>query len=197
MLNIDKNIFNHNLELTKEYCRLQIEGNEKDTAKVFRSYNPTLNDKPLFSFNVEHFNFEIEPNVNHCTLTNWAIDPIESVNVINDLFIEQLDFKKQSLLNTIFGKEPSGKIIISQIDCTVTDGASEVESLGLIDIYDIPPIDTWFYLTETKEGRLLFGWIPNEFVHYANEAILVNCVDCINWFEEWYYKEYGEIMAKA
>lgn len=194
MLHIDKNIFKSNLELTKEYCRLQIEGKENDNAKVFRSYNPILNDKPLFSFNVEYFNFEIEPNLSHCTLTNWAIDPTDSKNIVDDLFIEQLNFKKQFLLNTNFEKRTSGKIIISQIDCTVIDGASEVQSLGLIDNYDIPPIDTWFYIIETEESRLLFAWIPNEFVYYANQAVLVNCVDCMGWFDEWYNDEYRKII---
>jgi len=40
-------------------------------------------------------------------------------------------------------------------------------------------------LVKTKETRLVFAWIPDEFVHYANEAVLVNCVDCIQWFEDY------------
>lgn len=77
------------------------------------------------------------------------------------------------------------------------DGASEIQSLGLIDLYDIPPIDTWFYMTRTKESRLLFAWIPNQHVHYANEAVEVNCVDCINWFDVWHPKQFENIIKKT
>ena len=184
MLNIDKNIFSHHLELTREYCGLQMSGTQKDNAKVFRTYNPVLNDQLLFTFKVEHFNFDIEPNLDYCTLTNWIIDPIENRSIIDDLFVKQLDFKKQALSNKKFDKIPSGKILVSQIDLTVVDGVSEAHSLGFIDKYDMPPIDTWFYITQTKESRLLFAWIPDGFVNYVNKAIAVNCVDCINWFEE-------------
>lgn len=185
MLDIDEDIFNDNLELTKAYCRLQIEGEVKDNAKVFRSYNPMLDGKPLFCFKTEYFNFDIEPNLNHCTLTTWAIDPLDNENTVDNLFVEQLAFKKESLSDNEFKGQSAGKIIVSEIDYTFVDGASEIQSLGLIDLYDMPPIDTWFYLVKTKETRLVFAWIPDEFVHYANEAVLVNCVDCIQWFEDY------------
>ncbi len=198
MLNIDKNKFFLNLKLTQGYCRLQLDKNCSDKAKVFRSYNPALNDKPLFSFEVKHFNFDIEPNLKTCTLTHWQVDPTEQENehLIDRLFEWQIDFKKnQKFVST--NEDFKGDILISKIDCTVIDGASEVQSLGLVDIYDMPPIDTWFYLTKTKGTRLLFAWIPNELKNYANEAVLVNCVDCINWFHEWYASEYKETMANA
>jgi hypothetical protein len=198
MLNIDKNKFFRNLNLTQQYCRLQLDKNCSDKAEIFRSYNPTLNDKPLFSFEIKRFNFDIVPNMNTCTLTHWQVDPTERENerLIDKIFEQQINFKEAQKLAPI-DEDFKGDILISQIDCTVIDGASEVQSFGLVDIYDMPPIDTWFYLTKTKESRLLFAWIPNEFKHYANEAVLVNCVDCINWFQEWYPKEYKEIMANA
>jgi len=185
MLDIDEDIFNANLELTKTYCRLQIDGKVKDNAKVFRSYNPMLDGKPLFSFKTEYFNFDIEPNLNHCTLTTWAIDPLDTKNMVENLFVEQLAFKKEYPSDNEFKEQSVGKIIVSEIDYTFVDGASEIQSLGLIDLYDMAPIDTWFYLVKTKETRLVFAWIPDEFVHYANEAVLVNCVDCIQWFEDY------------
>lgn len=195
MLNIDRDIFNHNLEITKEYCHLQINGKEKDIAKVFRSYNPILNEDPLFSFEDVKLDFDIEPDINHYTLTYWAIDPTEDENFYNELFVKQLDFKKERILNTDFEKNLSGKILISEIDYTVTDRVSEIQSLGLFDVCDNPPIDTWFYMMKVKETRLLFAWIPDEFVHYANEAIQVNCLDCIYWFGEEYSKENSQITT--
>jgi hypothetical protein len=198
MLNIDKNKFFRNLRLTQQYCSLQLDKDCSDKAEIFGSYNPSLNNKPLFSFEVKHFNFDITPNLNTCTLTHWQVDPTEPKNefFIDRLFEQQIDFKEaQKFLPT--SEDLEGDILISQIDCTVVDGASEVQSFGLVDIYDMPPIDTWFYLTKTKESRLLFAWIPNDFKHYANEAVLVNCVECINWFHEWYPQDYKETMANA
>ena len=198
MLNIDKNIFGWNLSLTQEYCRLQLYKPQLDNAQIFRSYNPTLNQKPLFAFKVEHFAFDIEPNLSSCTFTQWALDPTEkeNENLIDTLFEQQIDFKA-SHVSVDTRKVYQGDILISQIDCTVIDGASEMQSLGLVDIYDIPPIDTWFYLTRSKESRLLFAWIPKELRHHANEAVLVNCVDCINWFQNWYPQDYEQIVANA
>ena len=198
MLKIEKNIFARNLSLTQEYCRMQLDKEQRDNAQVFRSYNPTLNDKPLFSFKVEYFDFDIEPNLNSCTLTEWALDPTERENghLIDRLFEQQIKFK-ESQVSIDNSKAFQGDILISQIDCTVVDGASEVQSLGLIDIYDIPPIDTWFYFTTSKESRLLFTWIPKELRHYADSAVLVNCVECINWFQNFYPKEYEDIIANT
>jgi len=198
MLNIDKNKFFHNLKLTQQYCRLQLDKSCSDKAKIFRSYNPTLNGKPLFSFEVHQFNFDIVPNLNTCTLTHWQVDPTERKNkfLIEGLFEQQIDYKESQKYLSI-NEKFEGDILISQIDCTVIDGASEVQSFGLVDIYDMPPIDTWFYLTKTKQSRLLFAWIPNKFKHYATEAVLVNCVDCINWFYKWYPQDYKETMANA
>jgi len=194
MLNIDKNIFADNLLLTQAYCHLQIANNNKDNAAICRTYNPPYKNKHLFHFEIEYFGFEIKPGIKHCTLTKWAIDPMDE-KIINDLFIDQLNYKKQHVVYIDKNNIGSGKILVSQIDCTVVDGASEMQSLGLIDLYDMPPIDTWFYMANTKESRLLFAWIPNELVHYANEAIAVNCIDCINWFEECYPKD-NELLLK-
>lgn len=170
--------------------------NEKDNAKVFRSFNPLLNDKSMFSFELTKFNFDIQPNLNCCTLTKWLIDPTERVNekIVDRLFEEQMNFKQKEV-DLDPDQTYEGDILISEIDCTVIDGASEVQSLGLIDIYDMPPIDTWFYLTKNNMSRLLFAWIPNDYRHYANEAVLVNCVDCINWFERWYPDNYRNIIT--
>ena len=196
MLHIDQKMFTQNLKLTQEYCRVQLNNPPSNNAKVFRSYNPTIKGGALFEFRNEHFSFGIEPSLNFCLLTRWTLDPIDHENLVNQLFEEQIRFKeRQVLVDT--GRTYQGDILISQIDFTVVDGASEVQSLGLVDVYDMPPIDTWFYLTKTKESRILFAWIPNELRHYANEAVLVNCVDCINWFQELYPEDYKQTMANA
>ena len=190
MLNINKQIFADNLKLTQAYCDLQLKNDISDNAKILRSYNPHHGDKHLFSFVTEQLDFEIEPNLKHCTLTKWIVDPTDKESIVDNLFTEQINHKKQFVSSIETDRTYLGRILVSQIDCTVIDGASEVQSLGLIDLYDIPAIDTWFYMTRTKESRLLFAWIPNELVKYADEAVQVNCVDCINWADIWYPQEF-------
>ena len=184
MLKIDPTLFLHNLNLTQEYCRSQMDKGENDNAKIFRSFNPINNGRLIFSFELQKFDLDIHPNVNHCTLTKWSIDPQGQGNerVVDNLFEEQMSFKHTL---TFSGKDRTyeGDILVSEIDYTVIDGASEVQSLGLIDIFDIPPVDTWFYLTKEKDTRLLFAWIPKKYEEYINEAISVNMLDIINWFK--------------
>jgi len=194
MLNINKQVFADNLKLTQAYCDVQLKNGISDNAKIFRTYNPLYGNKHLFSFVTEHFDFDIEPNLKYCTLTKWIVDPTEKESIVDNLFMDQLSYKKQCIRSIERDKTYTGSILVAQIDCTVIDGASEVQSSGLVDQYDIPPIDTWFYLTRTNESRLLFAWIPDEFVKYADEAVQVNCVDCINWAYVWYPHEFENMM---
>jgi len=190
MLNINKQVFSENLKLTQLYCHLQLKNNITDNAKILRSYNPTYGDNHLFTFVTERFDFEIVPNLKHCALAKWMIDPISKESIVENLFTEQINHKKKIVSSIETDRTYPGRILASKIDCTVVDGASEVQSLGLVDLYDIPAIDTWFYITRTNESRLLFAWIPNELIKYADEAVQVNCVDCINWADVWYPKEF-------
>jgi hypothetical protein len=124
MLNINKQIFADNLKLTQAYCDLQLRNNITDNAKIFRSYNPLHHDKHLFSFVTERFDFEIEPDLKHCTLTKWLIDPTDNESVVDNLYEEQINHKKKFVSSLQTDKTYSGSILVSQIDCTVIDGAS-------------------------------------------------------------------------
>lgn len=90
---------------------------------------------------------------------------------------------------------------------SVWDGASEVESRGFFDEYDIPPWDSWLCWTrETPEesqvrrqefSRLrttflpdraldwersyLISWVPPQLIEVATSGIEVNPVDCIHF----------------
>jgi hypothetical protein len=118
---------------------------------------------------------------------------------VNSLFHEQLAYKASCLAGiTPSNEKYQGNIIISNIDESVNDGASEVSSAELFDQYDIPPVDTWFYLMKAENGtRILFAWIPQAYLHDANEAVDVNCVDCIGWFKDWYPEEYKQYYLLA
>lgn len=185
MPKIDQYIFNQNLALTQRYCAAQSENQQMSIAEIFRSFNPTVRGQPLFSYQDGRSSSQIENNSAPWMMARWAFDPIDQQPAwsIEKLFEDLMVFKEQYC-----PKQESigynGEILIAQIDCTVCDGASEHESLGLIDLYDMPPIDTWFYLTKSNEGRLLYCWIPNSVKHYADEAVAVNCIDCIRWFDQ-------------
>ncbi|MEO6849086.1 MAG: hypothetical protein ABI203_06105, partial [Mucilaginibacter sp.] len=76
-----------------------------------------------------------------------------------------------------------GRILVSEIDCVVRDGISEAASNGFIDINDCPPIDTWFYTITYDRRRNIFAWIPDQFVNLVDEAIDVNCLGCMKWYD--------------
>jgi hypothetical protein len=183
MLEIERQIFNENLRLTQIYCAEQLKNCDKNTASIFRSINPVMNGKKIFEFKITDYGFD--PENRYSFSTEWTQDPIrdKSSNLFNELFDLQLLKKREKIELIVSNEKFYGKILVAEIDATVTDGASEVSSDGLIDIYDCPPIDTWFHLTHEPPGRLLYAWIPREFVYQADEAIKVNCVDCIQWFE--------------
>ncbi|WP_430899745.1 MULTISPECIES: hypothetical protein [unclassified Paraflavitalea] len=91
--------------------------------------------------------------------------------------------KKECVGQPIAFQKFQGEILVAEIDNTICDGASMVESEGFIDVYDCPPIDTWFYLSHNASGgQLLYAWVPKPFVYYVHGAIKVNCVDCLYWY---------------
>ena len=199
MLDIDKTNFISNLYLTQAYCCLQMENSYKDYATIFRSFNPIYKNKNLFTFKISNFGFEIEPNLKYCNLTNWTTNPTEreNWNLVDKLFEQQIEYKKASLKSSIQKQKHAGRILVSQFYCTLIDGASAIQSLGLIDDYDLPPVDTWFYLSADQESRLMFAWIPTEYEYYADQAVLVNCLDIINWFDNWLPEDYDFIMQNT
>ncbi len=184
MLETETQIFNENLKLTQIYCAKQLKNCEKNIASIFRSINPIIGGKKIFEFKIIDYGFGHEKR--YCFSTEWTRDFYrdESSKLFNELFELQL-LKKRETSELIISEEIFyGKILVVKIDDSVTDGASEVCSEGLIDIYDCPPIDTWFHLKQESIGRLLYAWIPIEFVYQADEAINVNCVDCIHWYHK-------------
>jgi len=193
MLTIDKNIFLTNLWLTRQYCDIQKVHTEKNSTSIFRSINPQINGRNIFKFNLSDYGLEQDVRFNF--LTEWTSDPFarESEYLISELFEGQIAHKKANITKNSSDSTFRGDILIVQVDNTVIDGASAVVSNGLIDDYDCPPIDTWFYKIESTKGRLLFAWIPHEFVSLANDAIRANPVECLNWFKNWYPNEYQEL----
>lgn len=197
MLKIDKKIFAYNLNLTQQYCRVQQHKIEADPAKVFRSFNPMHKSRPLFSFQVNEYSFEIKPGLNTCTIAKWLFDPVGMgcKKLVDRLFAQQITHKA-AVVDFYNQQIDEGEILVAEFDDTVMDGASEVASLGFIDLYDLPPIDTWFYLMKHQNTRILFAWIPTTFKQLVQEAIEVNCLDLLKWFRDFSPKDYSDLFGK-
>lgn len=182
MQEIDKTIFDKNLLLTQLFCERQLLNCDKNAASILRSINPIHDGKKLFEFKISDYGYE--PETKYSFSTEWTQDPLGSESdLYNELFEFQLLQKRESIKSLISEQKFNGQILVAEIDSTVTDGASEVSSEGLIDIYDCPPIDTWFYLINNPTRRTLYAWIPKQFVYNVNEAIEVNCVACLYWLK--------------
>ncbi|MEO7212765.1 hypothetical protein [Mucilaginibacter sp.] len=177
---IDQEIFNQNLLLTQAYCELQLANTEKYPSEILRSFNPEYDGKPMFSFGIgRHKQFSWNE-------INWNIDVLSScIDWYQRLFDEQLNHKSNTF--GTFAKESvyAGRILVANIDETLLDGASESASDGLVDGNDCPPIDTWFYIVHVNGWKVLFAWIPEPFLQLAQGAIDVNCIDCLEWYEDW------------
>lgn len=165
--------FQQNLKLTQAYCDNQLNNQLKSTARTLRNINLSYNKTQYFNFRWEE-EFKLE-------LVRWNTKVLdENFGRIESLFIEQLDYKKEKV--NIEDRKFNGNILISEFESTVLAGASEIESEGLIDIFDLPPIDTWFYLVE-KNGKMnMFAWIPKKFHSQAVNAVEVNCLNLLYWF---------------
>ncbi|MFD2145643.1 hypothetical protein [Mucilaginibacter antarcticus] len=141
-----------------------------------RTTNPVYYREDIFKFAYSSFEETI-----------WTLDPNNRDNefLISSLFTAQLRRKENAVLSFDGVENIKGKILIADFDESVTDGASEVCSEGFIDVYDLPPIDTWFYLAKRPNGyRCIYAWVPEQFVELVERAIAVNCIDCLSWYVE-------------
>jgi hypothetical protein len=76
--------------------------------------------------------------------------------------------------------QKSGRLLIYEPWENVSDGASQVASLGFFDPNDAPPWDTWIHY---GDGRLVC-WVPKLLIKLAQDGIDANCVQCIQWADE-------------
>jgi hypothetical protein len=171
---MDPDDFKRNLLLTQQYCQDQIRATEKNEAEVLRSINPLIDGAPLFAF---------EKQLDGVVYAKWNIAPLLSTrqHLIEKVFDKQAEVKAsiEVASDVIF----EGRIVCCDVGHTVTDGASETVSNGFIDVYDMPPIDTWFYVADSPAGSTLYSWIPRPFVSLVNDAIAANPLDILHWAE--------------
>jgi hypothetical protein len=89
-----------------------------------------------------------------------------------------------------------GRLLAYFPDDNLACGVAEAESLGFFDVDNIPPHDTWVWLTpnvrsftyeDGAKGEMnmnyLVAWVPPEFIPLASGGVKVNPEECIVWLD--------------
>jgi hypothetical protein len=133
-------------------------------STILRVTNPDYKGKPFYRYEDTWSGFAATPELS-----------FDYLSVLQKALAVRTD--KSFPFNDI---NQLGQILEFDIDLTTHDGAPCAESDGFVDESDIPPIDTWFYLTKTK----LYCWIPNLFVEKMQGAIDVEIFDSYRWIKD-------------
>lgn len=158
--------FYTNLRKTIAYTE-KIIGEIKDVTNinyctVLRTVNPTYQGQPFYTFYEDS------------NLVNSAQIPFDYNAILSSgLSVrENLPLPNKNL-------NELGKILKFEIDVCLYDGAPCAEN-GFVDESDIPPIDTWFYITK----KHLYCWIPTLFIEPMQQVIDVEALGSYTWLEE-------------
>ncbi|MGX7687823.1 hypothetical protein ACWA1C_11710 [Flectobacillus roseus] len=133
-------------------------------STILRLTNPDYEGKPFYRYEGTWSGFAATPDIS-----------FNYLSVLQQALAVRPD--KNSVLKDI---TQLGQILEFDIDLTTHDGAPCAESDGFVDESDIPPIDTWFYLTKTK----LYCWIPTIFIEKMQGAIDVEIFDSYRWIKD-------------
>jgi hypothetical protein len=164
--NIDKDVFYLNLKKTIHWTD-KIVGNIEniatiDYSRVLRTVNPVSKGRPLYSWYSPD-----EPWIATPLIFNYPDILDQVMNLRNDT-------------SSIESPLAKGKILAFEIDITTHDGAPVAATSGFVDESDIPPIDTWFFVTD----KYLYCWIPALFIGIMQDAIEVEIFGSYNWLED-------------
>jgi hypothetical protein len=179
MFKIDKKVFDKNLLLTQTYCEMQLANTGKSVAEILRSFNPEYNGKQVFSYKDDGYKQVI-----------WSVNPLDKENeyLCKSLFENQLQNKMNYIRDSLYGKQFKGIVLVVELNETQLDGGATAYSNGLFDIYDLPPVDTWFYSFKNKNTDILLAWIPEKYMELADEGMSVSLNSGIYWLEDWEMK---------
>ncbi|MBC9935048.1 hypothetical protein [Chitinophaga qingshengii] len=143
-------------------------GVEFNYHSIFRKTNPVIDGAPAYHLTDDSL--------------HWSIDLYQEYHISNllEIAIKAREGVTPAILKEITQK---GKILAYQTCVTIVDGASEAESDGYVDVYDLPPIDTWFFLAAAPKNQygILYCWVPNAFVDAIDQAQAVNAIEPYEW----------------
>ena len=157
--------FDYNLNRTIAWTQKIVEGISDPSAinytKVLRTVNPRYEGKPFYTFD----SGDITP-----TVRDFNYAPV----LFYILSIRKEKINSKQHINSL------GKILRFEINISTVDGAPTANSEGFVDLLDIPPIDTWFYVSK----KYLYCWIPTLFIRKMQDAIEVEILDSYAWLED-------------
>ncbi|GGH78022.1 hypothetical protein GCM10011379_45250 [Filimonas zeae] len=168
--NVFTNEFYSNLIRTINWTEKIIKGLDTEEkinySRVLRSVNPDYEGVPFYRYDEALSSYASTPGLSfdYLKVLDKALKPREDSSFV---------YRDINLL---------GQILEFYIDVTTHDGAPAAETDGFIDESDIPPIDTWFYLTRTK----LYCWIPKMFIRTIENACEVEILDSYRWVKDEY-----------
>ena len=182
---INSNSFIENLYLTQNYCDAKLNVDTKSDAEILKTINPLINHKTLFEFRM----YEMDNSNIKFKTVEWKLEILDKDNLFNEAFEYQIEIKKNNIIAK--NNNHKGRILISDYKNSVIDGASEFVSKGVIDEYDLPPIDTWFY----EYDNLLFSWIPEPLIQHVDKGIKVSFLSLIKWIDDYDNGKYKSYLS--
>jgi hypothetical protein len=82
---------------------------------------------------------------------------------------------------------PRGRLLVCNVNESISSGESEAETLGFFDINDRPPWDTWVTSVpcarDSSEATLI-SWVPLRLVDIVDRGIKVNPYECVYWLSD-------------
>ncbi|RBL90024.1 hypothetical protein [Chitinophaga flava] len=137
-----------------------------DYSKVFRQTIPQVNGVPAFYFG-EHG-------------VRWNVEP-DKVN-IGGLLVDAMAARQVKALPSLQEVLSMGKVLAMETEISLRDGGPAAASNDYADLDDLPPIDTWFYLSGNGYNNyILYCWVPTAFEPLMQEAQSIEILDNYDW----------------
>lgn len=123
------------------------------------------------------------------TSSRWLINlmrtpgaPAAAVDFIREARLKELQVRGIAV-RPVASDLAGGRLLYSTLN-TDECGAATEPSNGLFDELDLPGWDTWFHHAATAEPwGAIYCWIPGPFIPFAQGAITVIPVQCVQWLE--------------
>nr|WP_294945591.1 hypothetical protein [uncultured Mucilaginibacter sp.] len=141
---------------------------------VFRQTHPVVNGEPLYEEGED--GYVIWTLANYKSMSNYMEGLKQVLTRREDMPYELYDNLAEL-----------GRILKIELGCSNTDGVMVIESQLFFDEFDIPPIDTWFYLENDVDNRerlgVLYCWIPEHFVSIVEHSLYFDFYKACEWFD--------------
>ena len=101
--------------------------------------------------------------------------------------LETLRLHRRALLGAFDGKAPrAGRLLLCEVNESISSGESEAETSGFFDISDRPPWDTWVWQFPSvgAEAVAVVSWVPRDLEAVVGRGIEVNPYACIRWLTD-------------